>query len=89
MSDGRRLERARLPEGVEGVARFHALVAGYAEEPGDVVIATETDRGLFVGSLVARRLPGLRRQPDVGGALPGTPRNFGGEVGPGGRGNAS
>ena len=50
--DGRRLERARLPEGVEGVARFHALVAGYAEEPGDVVIATETDRGLFVGSLV-------------------------------------
>ena len=51
--DGRRLERARLAEGVEGVARFHALVAGYPEEPGDVVVATETDRGLFVGSLVA------------------------------------
>ena len=51
--EGRRLERARLAEGVEGVARFHALVAGYAEEPGDVVVATETDRGLFVGSLVA------------------------------------
>jgi transposase len=51
--EGRRLGRARLPEGVEGVARFHALVASYAEEPGDVAIATETDRGLFVGSLVA------------------------------------
>jgi transposase len=50
---GRRLGRARLAEGVEGVARSHALVASYAEEPGDVVIATETDRGLFVGSLVA------------------------------------
>jgi hypothetical protein len=50
---GRRLERARLPEGVEGVARFHALVAPHADEPGDVVIATETDRGLFVGALVA------------------------------------
>jgi hypothetical protein len=50
---GRRLERARLPEGVEGVARFHALVAAHAEDPGEVVVATETDRGLFVGALVA------------------------------------
>src|SRR5688500_13796973 len=51
--DGRRLERARLPEGIEGVARFHDLVAGHVEEPAEVVIATETDRGLFVGALVA------------------------------------
>jgi Transposase/Transposase IS116/IS110/IS902 family len=50
---GRRLERARLPEGVEGVARFHALIAAHAEDQADVVIATETDRGLFVGALVA------------------------------------
>ena len=50
---GRRLVRARLPEGVEGVARFHELVAELVEEPADVVIATETDRGLFVGALVA------------------------------------
>ena len=50
---GQRLERARVAEGVEGVARFHALVASHAEGPGDVVVATETDRGLFVGSLVA------------------------------------
>jgi transposase len=52
-ADGGRLGRARLPEGVDGVARFHELVAPFAEEPGDVVVATETDRGLFVGSLVA------------------------------------
>ena len=52
-AEGRRLARARLPEGVEGVARFHELVAPWAEEPGEVVIATETDRGLFVGALVA------------------------------------
>jgi hypothetical protein len=50
---GRRLERARLPEGVEGVARFHALVAAHVDDPSDVTIATETDRGLFVGALVA------------------------------------
>ena len=42
---GKRLASARLPEGVEGVRRFHELVAGHAEEPGDVMIATETDRG--------------------------------------------
>ncbi len=44
---------ARLPEGIEGVARFHELVAAHAEDPSEVVIATETDRGLFVGALVA------------------------------------
>ncbi len=52
-SEGRRLERARLAEGIEGVARFHELVAGYVEDPAEVVIATETDRGLFVAALVA------------------------------------
>ncbi|MPY96355.1 MAG: IS110 family transposase [Acidimicrobiia bacterium] len=52
-ADGGCLGKARLPEGVEGVARFHELVAPLAEEPGDVVVATETDRGLFVGALVA------------------------------------
>jgi transposase len=51
--EGRRLAKARLPEGVEGIARFHQLVAPLVEEPGQVVIATETDRGLFVGALVA------------------------------------
>jgi hypothetical protein len=50
---GKRLAKARLPEGVEGVARFHELVAPFVEEPSAVVIATETDRGLFVGALTA------------------------------------
>ena len=31
--DGRRLANARLPEGVEGIARFHELVGAHAEEP--------------------------------------------------------
>ena len=50
---GQRLAKARLPEGVEGVARFRQLVADLVDEPGEVTIATETDRGLFVGALVA------------------------------------
>jgi transposase len=52
-SEGRRLGKARLPEGVEGVARFHALVAEHVDDPAEVMVATETDRGLFVGALVA------------------------------------
>ncbi len=51
--DGKRLGGGRLPEGVEGIARFHELVARHADEPGEVVIGIETDRGLFVTALVA------------------------------------
>jgi transposase len=50
---GKRLGGGRLPEGVGGVARFHELVSGHVDEPADVVVATETDRGLFIGTLVA------------------------------------
>jgi transposase len=50
---GRRLGGGRVADGVEGVARFHEWVAGLVDEPGDVVVATETDRGLFIGALVA------------------------------------
>ena len=50
---GDRLGGGRLPEGVEGVARFHEWIARHVNDPGDVVIATETDRGLFIGALVA------------------------------------
>jgi len=51
--NGQRLGGGRLPEGVEGVARFHELVAGRVDDPADVIVATETDRGLFIGALVA------------------------------------
>ena len=51
--DGRRLGGGRLPEGVEGIARFHELVGAHVEEPTEVVIGIETDRGLFVAALVA------------------------------------
>jgi hypothetical protein len=50
---GRKLAAARLADGIEGVRRFHELVAAHVEEPGEVLVATETDRGLLVGALVA------------------------------------
>jgi transposase len=50
---GRTLTRRRLPEGVAGVAVLHGLIAEHAEDPAQVVVGIETDRGLWVASLVA------------------------------------
>ena len=50
---GRRLAGGRLPDGVEGIARFHDLIAAHAEDAAGVAVGIETDRGLFVAALVA------------------------------------
>jgi transposase len=53
---GRRLARRRLPEGVAGIAALHALLAEHLPaqaEPTEVVVGIETDRGSWVGALVA------------------------------------
>ena len=50
--EGTRLGFVRLPEGIEGVARLHAMVAEHASDPAGVVVGIEADRGLWVGALV-------------------------------------
>jgi len=50
---GQVLAKRRVPEGLEGVSKLHALIAEHAEEPASVVVGIETDRGLMVGSLLA------------------------------------
>ena len=53
---GRRLAKARLPEGISGIARLHALVGRFLPEDGNaaaVKIGIETDRGPWVAALVA------------------------------------
>jgi transposase len=50
---GQRLASRRLPEGLTGIRQLHELVAAHAEEPDQVVIGIETDRGLWVGALTA------------------------------------
>ena len=62
-ADGRRLVRARLPEGLEGMTRLHELVAEHApaawaelsaeQGAGQVVVGIETDRGPWVTALRA------------------------------------
>lgn len=51
--DGKRLASRRLPEGINGIGTFHALVGEYAEDPEQVLVGIETDRGLWVSALVA------------------------------------
>jgi transposase len=50
---GARVAARRLPEGVASIAELHELIAAHAEEPGDVVVGIETDRGLWVNALSA------------------------------------
>jgi transposase len=50
---GQLLVTARLPEGVEGVGRLHALLGEHAGAPAEVIVGIETDRGLLVGALLA------------------------------------
>ena len=53
---GRKLAARRLPEGAAGIARLHELIAAHLDaggDPGQVVVAIETDRGLWVQALAA------------------------------------
>ena len=56
---GRRLAKARLPEGVAGIARLHAMIGGQLgeaaeeEDAGQVAVGIETDRGPWVQALIA------------------------------------
>lgn len=61
---GHRLARMRLPEGVDGLARLHEVIAEHLDtgtdstgidDPTDgaVVIGIETDRGVWVSALLA------------------------------------
>lgn len=56
---GRRLAKARLPEGVAGIARLHAMIGEQLGEDADeddaaqVAVGIETDRGPWVQALIA------------------------------------
>ena len=57
-ASGRRLAKVRLPEGVAGMARLHAMIGERLGEDADefadqVVVGIETDRGPWVQALIA------------------------------------
>lgn len=49
---GGRLGGGRFGEGLAGVAGFHELVGEFCDDPSEVVVGIETDRGLWVGALI-------------------------------------
>jgi hypothetical protein len=54
MNDGGdKLAARRLPEGLAGIGRLHEMIAEHVEDPSEVVIGIETDRGLWVEALTA------------------------------------
>jgi hypothetical protein len=56
---GRRLSEARLPAGVAGIARLHAMIGEQLgedadeDDAGQVAVGIETDRGPWVAALIA------------------------------------
>lgn len=50
--DGGVVVRVRLAHGLVGIGRFHELIAELEVDPDQVIVGIETDRGLWVESLV-------------------------------------
>jgi transposase len=50
---GDRLASRRLPEGLAGIRQLHELIAAHAQDPAQVVVGIETDRGLWADALTA------------------------------------
>lgn len=61
---GQRLATRRLPEGLPGIRDLHELIARHAEEPDQVMIGIETDRGLWFSALAASGYQVWGDQPD-------------------------
>jgi hypothetical protein len=79
---GRRLAKARLPEGVVGMARLHAMIAeqlGEDAEVAEVAIGIETDRGPWVAALIAAGYTMYGINPLGGGPLPAAAQRLGGQ----------
>jgi len=78
--DGKRLTSRRLPEGLVGVRQLHELIASHVEDPDQVIIGIETDRGLWVGALTAagyaHLLERLKVETDTPVYVPGFERTL-------------
>ena len=69
---GRRLSKARLPEGVAGIARLHAMIGdqlGDDVDQSEVAIGIGTDRGPWVAALVTTGCNSIQGEFLAGGTL--------------------
>ncbi len=51
--DGQKLAARQLPEGLEGIAILHTMIAEHCDDPAEVIIGIETDRGPWIQALRA------------------------------------
>jgi transposase len=69
--DGRVLAARRIADGLAGAGELHALVAAHAEQPAQVAVGIETDRGLLVRTLLAAGCQVYAVNPQVVGRYRG------------------
>jgi transposase len=72
--DGSVLAIRRIADGLTGVGELHALVTAHAEDPAQVAVGIETDRGLLVGALLAAGYQVYAVNPQVVGRYRGRHR---------------
>lgn len=80
-ASGRRLAKARLPEGAAGMTKLHAMIAGQVGRDVEatdveVLVGIETDRGPWVQALLAAGYTVLAVNP-LQAARSGTPERIG------------
>jgi transposase len=68
------LAARRIADGLAGAGELHALVAAHAQDPAEVAVGIETDRGLLVGTLVAAGYQVYAVNPQVVGRYRGRHR---------------
>jgi transposase len=69
--DGRVLAARRIADGLAGAGELQALVAAHAEQPAQVAVGIETDRGLLVRTLLAAGCQVFAVNPQVVGRYRG------------------
>lgn len=52
-AEGATLARFTITDTPEGVGDLHAVLADHADDPAEVIVGSETDRGLVVGAMMA------------------------------------
>jgi hypothetical protein len=61
--DGTVLAARRIADGLAGVSELHTLVTTHAQDPGQVAVGIETDRGLLVGPCLRPATRSMRSIP--------------------------
>ena len=78
--DGMVLAARRITDGLAGIGELHALVAAHTQDPAEVAVGIETDRGPAGRGAAGRGLPGVCGQPADGESLPRSARQQPGQV---------